>query len=52
MPKPVSVNADERARRLANVAAILIDLGRRALAEEAAKQAAEHPAPAQEGNPT
>lgn len=49
---PTQVSAEERARRLATVAAILIDLGRRALAEQAAKQSAEHPAPPQEGNPT
>jgi hypothetical protein len=48
------ISPEERARRLGNVAAILIELGRRALAEEAARTAAgpqvdAQPAQAEEG---
>ena len=51
---PTQVSADERAMRLGNVAAILIELGRRArLAAESEKETTEaQPAPAQEGDPT
>jgi len=43
---PTQLNAEERARRLGNVARILIDLARRHAAEEAAQAAQAETRPA------
>ena len=47
------VSAEERARRLGNVAAILIDLARRHVAQEAAPEAGKsNPRPSDDDGPT